>query len=57
MGWMKLIEAAVKTVVVLPVAATKDMLTGDWLEIGGSESSIKKTVQSIKEDIDEIGGE
>ena len=54
MGFMKLLEATVKTVVVLPVAAVKDVVT-----LGGAltdeESAIKKTARSINRDIDSIG--
>lgn len=52
MGFMKLFEAAVKTVVVLPVAIVKDVVTGDF--IVSDECSTERTVKSIKEDIDDI---
>ncbi len=54
MGFMKLLEATVKTVTVLPVSIAKDVVT-----MGGAlnddEPETKKALESIKEDIDKIG--
>lgn len=53
MGLFKILEAAVKTVVVLPVAVVKDVVTGDIFELD-QPSSTRKTIESIAQDIDEI---
>lgn len=52
MGFMKLLEAAVKTVVVLPVAIVKDV-TG-YTPLVEGKSAVAETLKDIKEDIDEI---
>lgn len=55
MGLFKLLEAAVKTAVVLPVSVAADVVT-----LGGALTDKKKpytveALEDIKDDIDEIG--
>lgn len=53
-GIGKLLEAAVKTVVVLPVSVVADVVTGCGLT-NDRDSYTVEAIESIKEDIDQIG--
>jgi len=55
MGFMKIIEAAVKATVALPISAAKDVVNAYEIIIEDEKSSVAETIDSIFEDIDEIG--
>lgn len=53
MGWMKLLEATVKTVTKLPVAVVKDAVTMGGI-LNDRESYTVEVCEEIADDIDKI---